>query len=280
MIADEAQKWVGPALVMGPIAFLLSSIKRREIIWALALRSFQSRFIGTGFGVAWSVISPLVTVLVYWLVFSLGFKARGPQNVPFVVYFMPGFLAWNFVSEALTSSVGAVVANRHLVKKMVFPTEILPMVEILASTFTHAILLGFTILLLLAYGVVPGFWSVQILYAYFCAVTLSLGLGWLLSAINVFHRDVALFLATVLNVWFWMTPIVWSADMLPESWRPFLKLNPMFHIVESYRGSLLYGRPVWSDASQLLLFWILVVLLGTGGSHVFRRLKPEFPDLL
>jgi lipopolysaccharide transport system permease protein/teichoic acid transport system permease protein len=193
---------------------------------------------------------------------------------------MPGFLAWNFVSEALTSSVGAVVANRHLVKKMVFPTEILPMVEILASTFTHAILLGFTILLLLAYGVVPGFWSVQILYAYFCAVTLSLGLGWLLSAINVFHRDVALFLATVLNVWFWMTPIVWSADMLPESWRPFLKLNPMFHIVESYRGSLLYGRPVWSDASQLLLFWILVVLLGTGGSHVFRRLKPEFPDLL
>ena len=280
MIDSKVLKYGSDALVMRPIAFLSSSVRRRNIIWALAVRSFQNRFIGTGAGAAWSVISPLATVLVYWLVFSLGFKATGPKGMPFAVYFMTAFLPWTFVSEALSSSVGAVVANRHLVKKMVFPTEVLPMVEILASTFAHLILLIFTILLLVVHGVIPGWWSLQIVYAYFCAVLLSLGISWLLAAVNVFHRDVGPSLATALNFWFWLTPIVWSVDMLPESWRPLLNLNPMFHVVESYRAALLYDRPVWSDASQSLVFWTLVLLLGMGGAYVFRRLKPEFADML
>jgi lipopolysaccharide transport system permease protein/teichoic acid transport system permease protein len=280
MIAYKSPNVADPAPAMAFIPFLASSIQQRRIILALALRSFHSRFIGTWFGAAWSVISPLVTVLVYWVVFSFGFKATGPQNTPFVVYFMPGFLAWSFVTEALINSASSIVGSRHLVKKMVFPTEILPIVEIVASTFTHLILMGFTILLLLGHGVIPGIWSIQLLYAYFCAATLTLGLGWILSAVNVFHRDVALLLTTVLNVWFWMTPIVWSVDMVPESWQPFLTLNPMFHVMEAYRVSLIYDRPVWSDVSHLIPFWGLVALLLVGGGYVFRRLKPEFADLL
>ena len=280
MIDSKVLKYGTDALVMRPLGFLSSSIRRRNIIWALAVRSFQNRFIGTGAGIAWCVMSPLATVLVYWLVFSLGFKATGPKGIPFAVYFMSAFLPWMFVSEALSSSVGAVVANRHLVKKMVFPTEVLPVVEILASTFAHLILLIFTILLLLVHGVVPGWWSLQIVYAYLCAVSLSLAIGWLLAAVNVFHRDVGPSLTTALNFWFWSTPIVWSVDMLPERWLPLLNLNPMLHIVESYRAALLYDRPVWSDASQPLVFWVLVLLLGISGAYVFRRLKPEFADML
>lgn len=280
MIHSKVLKYGTDALVTRPLGFLSSNIRRRNIIWALAFRSFQNRFIGTGAGVAWSVIPPLATVLVYWLIFSLGFKAKGPQGIPFAIYFMTAFLPWSFIGEALTTSVGAVVGNRHLVKKMVFPTEVLPMVEILASSFAHLILLIFTIILLVVHGVVPGWWSLQIVYAYFCAVSLSLAIGWLLAAVNVFHRDVAPSLATALNFWFWLTPIVWSMDMLPEPWRPLLNLNPMFHVVESYRAALLYGRPVWSDPSQLLIFWTLALLLGIGGAYVFRRLKPEFADML
>jgi lipopolysaccharide transport system permease protein/teichoic acid transport system permease protein len=111
-------------------------------------------------------------------------------------------------------------------------------------------------------------------------VLLSLGIGWLLAAVNVFHRDVGPSLATVLNFWFWSTPVVWSVDMLPEKWRPLLNLNPMFHVVESYRAALLYDRPIWSDASQPIVFWILVLVLGSGGAYVFRRLKLEFADIL
>jgi lipopolysaccharide transport system permease protein/teichoic acid transport system permease protein len=265
---------------MHAFAFLLSGVSHRSVIWVFAVRSFQSRFIGTGAGAAWSVIHPLATVLVYWLVFSLGFKAQGPNGIPFVVYFMTGFLPWSFVNEALSTSVGTVVANRHLAKKMVFPTEILPMVEILTSTFTHLILLGFTLILLLTQGIEPDWWLLQIVYAYFCAVVLSLGLGWLLAAVNVFHRDVGQSLVTALNFWFWLTPIVWSTDMLPERWRSFLNLNPVLHVVESYRAALLYHRPVWDDPTQLLVFWGIVVGLGFSGAYVFRQLKPEFADML
>lgn len=280
MIARDLGGFLTRALVRRPLAFAVSTLQRRRIIWAMAVRSFQNRFIGTGFGAAWSLISPLAMVLIYWIVFSLGFKAKGPDGIPYAVYFMTAFLPWSFVSEALSISVGTVVANRHLVKKMVFPTEILPVVEILAATFAHLILFGFTILLLLAHGRIPNGWSVQVVYAYGCAAALSLAIGWLLAAVNVFHRDVAPTLATLLSFWFWLTPIAWSVDMLPARWERWLALNPMLHVVESYRDALLYGRPVWSDARQIAIFWMMVLGFGLCSGYVFRRLKPEFADMM
>lgn len=262
------------------IIFGKELIAYRRVVFSLAVRGFQSRYIGTGGGIIWSIVQPLATVFVFWIVFSIGFKAEGPNGVPFILYFMTAFLPWHFVNEVLNTSTNTVLANRHLVKKMVFPTETLPVVEIMVATVGHLILLAFTILLLLIHGVIPGLGGLQIAYAYLCAVALSLGLGWSLAATNVFHRDINQSMATLLNFWFWMTPIVWSVDMVPEKWRPLLMFNPMFHVVENYRGALLYNRPVWSDMPQLLIFWAIVLLVGIGGAYVFRRLKPEFADVL
>jgi len=252
----------------------------RRVVFSLAVRIFQSRYIGTGGGILWSIVQPLATVFVFWIVFSIGFKAQGPNGVPFVLYYMTAFLPWHFVSEVLNASTNTVIANRHLVKKMVFPTETLPIVEILVATVGHLILLAFTTLLLFIHGVVPGWTSLQIVYAYLCAVVLSLGLGWFLAATNVFHRDISQSLVTLLNFWFWITPVVWSVDMIPEKWRPLMMFNPMFHVVESYRNALLYSLPIWGDTSQLLIFWLMVISFGVGGAYVFRRLKPDFADVL
>ena len=261
-------------------SFLSTLVSYRSVIWALAVRNFQNRFIGTGAGALWTIVHPLATVLVFWLVFSLGFKAQGPNGIPFVLYFMTGFLPWSFFSEALTATTNAVVGNRHLVKKMVFPTQTLPLVEILGSTFGHLILLAFTIALLLIHGIIPGWGVLQLVYAYFCAVVLILGLGWALAAVNVFHRDIGQSLPTVMGFWFWATPIVWDVSMLPESWRPLLNLNPAYHFVESYRAALLYHRPVWQDFTQLSVFWVMALILGLCGAYVFRRLKPDFADVM
>lgn len=252
----------------------------RRAIVSLAVRSLQSRYIGTGGGMIWSIVQPLATVFVFWIVFSIGFKAQGPKGAPFVLYFMTAFLPWHFVNEVLNASANTVIANRHLVKKMVFPTETLPIVEIMAATVGHLILLILTILLLLIHGITPGWGILQIGYAYLCTVVLSLGLGWLLAATNVFHRDINQSLVTLLNFWFWMTPIVWSLEMVPEKWQPLLMFNPMFHVVESYRNALLYNNPIWSDTTQLLIFWAIALLIGIGGASIFRRLKPEFADAL
>jgi lipopolysaccharide transport system permease protein/teichoic acid transport system permease protein len=255
-------------------------IASRRVMLSLAVRGFQSRYIGTGGGMIWSIVHPLATVFIFWIVFSLGFKSEGPKGIPFLLYFMTAFLPWHFVNEVLSSSANTVVANRHLATKMVFPTETLPIVEIMIATAGHLILLAFTILLLFLHGEIPGLEGLQIIYAYLCAVALSLGLSWFLAAMNVFHRDVSQSLATLLNFWFWMTPIVWSVDMVPERWQPFLMLNPMLHVIESYRGALLYASPLWSDMPQVLTFWAIVCFVGVGGAYVFLRLKPEFADVL
>jgi len=262
------------------VSFGRKLVAYRVAILSLAGRSFKTRFAGTGGGVIWSVVLPLATVFSYWMVFSLGFKATGPNGVPFDVYFMTAFLPWSFFTDALSASTNSVVGNRHLVKKMVFPTETLPVVEILSSTFGHLILLMFTFGLLLIHGIVPGWGIFQLVYAYLCAVVLALGLGWLLAAVNVFHRDVGQSLSVLLSFWFWATPIVWSVDMLPERWKPLIDINPVYHIVESYRDALLYDRPVWHDFVQLSLFWIIALIIGIFGAYVFRRLKPEFADVI
>lgn len=255
-------------------------IVSRRVIFSLVVRGFQSRYIGTGGGIIWSIVHPLATVFIFWIVFSFGFKSEGPKGIPFLLYFITAFLPWHFVNEVLHSSANTVLANRHLATKMVFPTETLPIVEIMIATVGHLILLAFAILLLLLHGEIPGMEGLQIVYAYLCAVALSLGLGWFLAATNVFHRDVNQSLATLLNFWFWMTPIVWNVDMVPEKWQPLLMLNPMLHVVESYRRALLYASPLWSDIPQLVMFWTIVVLLCVGGAYVFLRLKPEFADVL
>lgn len=260
--------------------FCRKLIDYRVAILSLVKRSFQARFVGTGAGVIWIVAQPLATVFAYWMVFSLGFKAKGPDGIPFVVYFMTAFLPWCFFTEALTSSANVVVGNRHLVKKMVFPTETLPLVEILASTAGHLVLLTFTVTMLLLYGIIPGWGILQLAYAYICIVVLALGLGWLFAALNVFHRDIVQSLNIAMTYWFWATPIVWTIDMLPESWRPLMNFNPAYHIVESYRAALLYDKPVSNDLAQLSLFWTMTLLLGFCGAYVFRRLKPEFADMM
>lgn len=262
------------------VSFGQKLLAYRVAILSLAGRSFKTRFVGTGGGVIWSIVLPLATVFSYWMVFSLGFKAKGPNGIPFDVYFMTAFLPWSFFTEALAASTNSVVGNRHLVKKMVFPTETLPLVEIISLTFGHLILLTLTIGLLLIHGIVPGWGLVQLIYAYFCVVTLTLGLGWLFAAVNVFHRDLGQFLSVLLSFWFWATLIVWSTDMLPERWKPLINLNPAYHIVESYRDALLYNQPVWHDLTQLSCFWVGTLIFGAFGAYVFRRLKPEFADVI
>jgi len=262
------------------IIFIRRLVAYRVAILSLAGRSFKTRFVGTGGGAIWSILLPLATVFSYWMVFSLGFKAKGPNNIPFDVYFMTAFLPWSFFTDSLNAATNSLVNNRHLVKKMVFPTETLPLVEILSSTVGHLILTVFTVGLLLLHGTAPGWGALQLVYGYLCAVALASGLGWLLSAINVFHRDVGQSLSVLLSFWFWATPIVWSVDMLPDNWRPLINWNPVYHVVESYRDALLYDRPVWHDFSQLSVFWGMTLVIGLFGAYVFRRLKPEFADVI
>lgn len=263
---------------------LIKSLKRlysyRSLILMLTIRNLQNRYVGTVAGMIWSILNPLATVFVFWFVFSLGFRVQPVENIPFVVIFLLGFLPWTLFSETLMTSVGVVTNNVNLVKKTVFPTEILPIANLLASCFTHVIMLGILAVILTACRISISFSAAQFLF-YFAGLALfSLGLSWLLAALNVFYRDIGQIMIVLINVWFWMTPISWLMTMIPGKWKIFVKINPMYYIVDGYQSSFVYHVPFWSRYQLGIYFWSVCLATFVGGGLLFKKLKPEFADVL
>ena len=124
------------------------------------------------------------------------------------------------------------------------------------------------------------FWIIQGAYYLFCLLVLALGLSWMFSALNVFIRDVAQLVSVVLQVGFWVTPIFWDIQMMPSKVQWFLKLNPVYYIVQGYRDSFITGTPFWSHPLYMLYFWVCALTILFLGAYVFKRLKPQFPDVL
>jgi lipopolysaccharide transport system permease protein/teichoic acid transport system permease protein len=191
-----------------------------------------------------------------------------------------GMMPFMMFSEVLNNSADAVVKNVHLVKKTIFPTEVLPAVQLLASLVGHGIMLGILVTLMAFHGIPFSLYNVQSLYYLFALSVLCLGMSWFLASVNVFCRDLGHVLKVVLNVWFWATPIVWPLEIMPDSYRSLLKLNPLLYIVEGYRNSLLYQIPLWNDCYVGLYYWMVSLGLLILGGVVFRKLKPGFGDVL
>jgi lipopolysaccharide transport system permease protein/teichoic acid transport system permease protein len=231
-------------------------------------------------GVAWAVLQPLSTVLIYWLVFDLGFKVQGPDRVPFLAYFLCGLVPWLAFSEVLVTSTTAISNNKHLVKKVVFPTEVLPVVNVAAAATTHVVLLVATILVAACYGRAFGLPLLTLVFYASALAAFSLGLAWALAALQVFFRDLAQIVTVVLSLWFWLTPIAWVTDMIPAHLRWIVDLNPANYVVAGYRDAILYDSFGAGLVERTLYFWIVTGSFLCLGSALFRRLKPHFADVL
>ena len=252
----------------------------REMVSALALRDFQRRYAGTIAGSLWAVAHPLAIVAVFYFVFSIGFKAKGPDDVPFILWFSVGLMAWSFFNDTLIAITNSIVGNAHLVKKTVFPVEILAVVQMVSSLLPHLVFLAVIVIVLALNNI--DFHSYRFLVFYFmlCSGVLVLGLGWILSALEVFYRDISQALTIIMNLWFWLTPIVWDPALMPQEYHWIFTWNPLNYVVDGYRGMLIYSQPRWPDISDTTHFWCVALSLLLLGSTVFRRLKPEFADVL
>jgi ABC-type polysaccharide/polyol phosphate export permease len=250
------------------------------MIFALASRDLQSRYVGTLGGILWTFAHPLAVITIFYFVFAIGFRSQGPNGTPFLLWFVCGLVPWFFFNETLLAATDSITRHAHLIKKTVFPSEVLPMVNVIAGLVPHAVFM-LIVMGLLAWFNVP-FSAERLLVVYFllCMCLLLVGLSWLLSAIQVFYRDVSHALAIVLNLCFWSTPIVWSSDMIPAEYRGLLFFNPINYIIEGYRGLLVFNEAVWPSAGHTAYFWCVVTVAFLVGAYVFGRLKPEFADVM
>lgn len=263
-----------------PFKFIRQAFLHRGTIYAMASRDFESRYIGTLGGTIWAVVQPLATIMVFYFVFAIGFRVQSPSDTPFILWFVCGLSPWFLFNDTLQAISGSVTENAHLVKKTVFPTEVLALVKVVSALLPHLIFLLILVAMLFFFDVPFKFERILLVYYFICIVALLLGIGWLLSALQAFYRDIGQALSIFLNAWFWATPIVWPAQNIPESIRWILTYNPMYYIVSGYRDSLIYPNVIWPGAKQAIFFWCFAAGCMLVGSFVFDRLKPEFADVV
>ncbi len=258
--------------------------ENRRLVLTLAVNDFKTRYAGSYLGIVWAFIQPLVTILVYWFVFSVGFRAgTGDLGVPFVLYLVAGIVPWFFFQDALVSGSAALLSYDYLVKKVVFQIRVLPVVKILSAFFVHCFFVVLTLILFVCYGRFPDLYSLQVIYYTFCVFALVLGLCYVTSAVSVFFRDLLQLINVLLQVGIWLTPIMWVAEDALVN-HPLimgiLRLNPMYYVVSGYRDALIIKEWFWEKPGWTLYFWGFTLFFLILGTWVFERLRVHFADVL
>jgi ABC-type polysaccharide/polyol phosphate export permease len=255
-------------------------IEKRRLILSMAKRQVASQYVGSWLGVVWTFIQPLVMICVFWFVFSVGFKSRPMNDVPFVVWLTAGMAPWFAFSDIVIGCTGVISNHAHLIKKTIFPSQILPIVHLVASLVTHGVFLLVLIGLITFQGLPFSWYYFQFLY-YLCGLALlALGLGWGFAALRPFLSDIGHIVTIMMQIGFWATPIFWDINMMSAKIQFWLKLNPMYYIIQGYRDSFIGFVPFWHHPFYTLYFWLVTGVALVIGTTVFKKLKPQFADVL
>lgn len=250
------------------------------LIINMVKRDVQTKYLGSYLGILWAFIQPLSIILLYWFVFQLGFRSVPVGNVPFIVWLTTGLIPWFFFSEGLSSATHSITESSYLVKKVLFRVSLLPVIKICSALLIHLFFVFVLLCLLWIYGLNLSIYSLQAIYYIFAAFVFTTALSWLTSSIIVFFKDLGQIIGVVLQMGFWLTPIVWFLNVMPDGVQKILKLNPLFYIVEGYRDSFLYQEWFWNHTNLTLYFWGVTLCVLLLGVIVFKKLKPHFADVL
>jgi ABC-type polysaccharide/polyol phosphate export permease len=251
----------------------------RHLLASLARQELRRTYAGTAAGMAWAVLTPLVPLLCFTAVFSLGLRLP-LGDAPYVLSFAAAFVPWALMSGGLGGGVGSIINHRHLVKRVRFPLQIISASSIVVHSLPHVVLLAVTLAASISSGHARGPQLLLLPYFYGCAVLLTHGIGMMLSGLAVIVRDVQQVLPSFLNVWFWVTPIAWAPSALPPSGRTLLALNPAAYVVSGYRYALMPHAFAAPTVAESVAFWAIAGGLLLLGAAVFRRLRPHFWECL
>ena len=248
----------------------------RELLYFLAWRDVKVRYKQTVLGVLWAFIQPFVQIVVFSVIFGR-FARMDSEGLPYPVFASAGLLPWQFFSETLNRSSTSMLQSAGLVTKVYFPRLIIPIAAAGGCLVDFAVSLSILAGLMAYYGVVPGVSAVLLVPLICLTLVTALGGGILLSALTVSYRDFRYVIPLCLQVWLYMTPVVYPSRVVPAGWRELLFVNPMAGLVEGYRSALLGTPLIWSH-------WIAAAvsacfLFGLGVA-VFQSREKAFADVI
>jgi lipopolysaccharide transport system permease protein len=249
----------------------------RELLYFLVWREVRVRYKQTALGVAWAVIQPVMTMLV----FSVFFGRLGglpSDGLPYPVFAYAGLIPWQLFAFALGESSNSVVANQRLITKVYFPRLIMPMAGVCVGLVDFSVSFGVLVLLLGWYRIAPGVAIVTLPLWTLLALASAFAVGLWLSALNVRYRDVRYTLPFITQLWLCATPVAYSTRLVPPAWQPLFALNPMVGVVNGFRWALL-GQAPPAMATVAVSAAAMVVIL-VSGLYFFRRTERTFADLV
>jgi teichoic acid transport system permease protein len=251
----------------------------RHLVSSLARQDLRRVQAGTVGGLAWAVLTPLLPLLIFTTVFAFGLRLP-LGGAPYALGFAAAYVPWALMSASISGSVGSIVERRNLVKYVRFPLQTVSASSIVVSTLPHFILVALTVAATLSSGHARLPELLLLPYFYACAVALVFGVGLTLSALAVIVRDIQQLAGSLLNVWFWITPIAWASGALTPGGQALLALNPAAYVVSGYRYALMPESFPAPSVTATIAFWILTACFIVIGAAIFRRLQPHFWECL
>ncbi len=245
-----------------------------------AIDDFKIKYVGTIVGARWAFLQPILTIVVYWFVFQLGFKSEPVKGFPFILWLITGLVPWFFISDAISNATLSMVEYSYLVKKVLFNINILPIAKVLSVFFVQVVLILFVTVIYALFGYYPDIFYFLILIYLIYMMILTLGIVYITATLYVFFKDAVQIVSIILQIVFWLTPIVWDFEIMPENVKKILMFNPLYYVVDGYRNIFIYKQGLWKNLGMEAYYWIVAVILLIFGVRLFVKCKNHFADVL
>jgi lipopolysaccharide transport system permease protein len=251
----------------------------RELFYFLAWRDILVRYKQTVIGVAWALVRPFLTMLVFTFIFSKVAKLPAPGAVPYALLVFAAMLPWQFFSTALSESSGSLIGNSNLISKVYFPRLIVPAGSVITSFVDFLITLGLMALMMIWYGFLPDWRLLTLPLFVALAFGSAFGAGLWLCALNVRYRDFRYIVPFIVQFGLYVSPVGFSSSIVPENMRLIYACNPMVGVIDGFRWALLRGQSPL-DSSTLIASTLVTLFLCLTGVWYFRRTEKTFADII
>lgn len=252
-----------------------------NLIIRISLYETKSQYQMHYLGRIWQFLNPLVLIGVYWFVFGLGIRGGSPVGeAPFFLWLLSGLIPWLYISPTVAQASNSIHSKIAMVSKMNFPVSVLPTITMFSNSITLFILLVVNISITIIYNDFSGLYIVQLPYYLLSMYILIYAITILTSSLGTIIRDVQNLVQAILRIMFFLLPIVWNVESLPEWVVTILKLNPFYYIIEGFRNALIGKMWFFEDITYTIYFWILTMIILLIGSTIHLKFRSKFVDYL
>jgi lipopolysaccharide transport system permease protein len=249
----------------------------RELFYILAWRDFKVRYKQTVIGVAWSVLRPLLTMIVIVVVFSKLAKLPSEGNAPYAIMSLAGLLPWQFFSNALTESSNSLISNTNLFTKVYFPRLLIPASSIVLGFVDFLITFAMLLLIMIPYHFVPSINMIFLPFFFILTFLASFGVGLLMSTLNLKYRDFRFIVPFIVQFGMYISPVAFSSSIVPQKYQLLYSLNPMVGVIDGFRWCIIGGE-VPLNLTSLLISTVVIIGFTVLGIRYFRKTEKMLAD--